>query len=77
MDKQAWKEFIRDYLNYSADDDLPAVADYVAEQLEKEQIVPGNVQSESLGSISVTYMQDSIPPKYLNMLKTYRRLGWT
>ena len=76
MDKQAWKEFIRDYLNYPKDKDLPGIADYIAEQLEKEQETPANVQSESLGELSVTYIQDSIPPKHLDMLKPYRRLSW-
>ena len=71
MDKLGWEEFLRDYLNWPAEDELPAVVDYIAEMLEKEQIVPGNVNSESIGEVSVSY-EEGIPQRYLDMLKPYR-----
>ena len=89
MELGFWKQFLRDYLDYPPEEELPSAVVYVAEQMKAEHDRDGGeredsafVSNKSASDISVGfgdtgyYNSHGIPKKFIPVLSTYRRVRW-
>jgi len=86
MTIEDWEGYIRDYLNYPEDKELPAAAKYVARQIKKEherdeeREDSAEVSGKSASDLSISYgdtgyydADTGLPKKFLPILRKYRK----